>query len=119
VFKDLILFSDSFEIEVEMTVEAIAKGYRVLEVPISYRKRTGTITKLNPRVDGLKIGHTLLFILMNVNPLKFFGVISLGFIITGLIPGIWVLHLIICNISASIPISCVYVIVSWARLQNI
>ena len=44
-FRKLILFSDSFEIEVEMTVEALAKGLRVLEVPISYSVRKGSDIK--------------------------------------------------------------------------
>jgi glycosyltransferase involved in cell wall biosynthesis len=91
-FKDLVLFSDSFEIEVEMTVEALAKGYRVVEVPVSYGNRQGSKTKLNPLGDGIRIGRTLLFILMNVNPLKFFGVISLAFFVAGLYPGAYVLH---------------------------
>src|SRR5690348_12044251 len=39
VFDDLVLLSDSFEIEVEITVEALSKGYRILEVPISYGNR--------------------------------------------------------------------------------
>jgi dolichol-phosphate hexosyltransferase len=86
-FKDLVLFSDSFEIEVEMTVEALAKGYRVVEVPISYGVRQGSKTKLDPLGDGIKIGRTLIFILMNVNPLKFFGIISLAFFVAGLYPG--------------------------------
>jgi glycosyltransferase involved in cell wall biosynthesis len=86
-FKDLVLFSDSFEIEVEMTVEALAKGYRVVEVPISYGVRQGSKTKLDPIGDGIKIGRTLIFILMNVNPLKFFGIISLAFFVAGLYPG--------------------------------
>ena len=83
-FSDLILFSDSFEIEVEMTVEALAKGYKVLEVPINYSIRKGSDTKLDPIGDGIKISRTLLFILMNVNPFKFFGIISLGFFAIGL-----------------------------------
>ena len=86
-FKDLVLFSDSFEIEVEMTVEALAKGYRVVEVPISYGVRQGSKTKLDPIGDGIKIGRTLIFILMNINPLKFFGIISLAFFVAGLYPG--------------------------------
>ena len=86
-FKDLVLFSDSFEIEVEMTVEALAKGYRVVEVPISYGVRQGSKTKLDPLGDGIKIGRTLIFILMNINPLKFFGIISLAFFVAGLYPG--------------------------------
>lgn len=91
-FKDLILFSDNFEIEVEMTVEALAKGYRVIEVPIRYNKRKDSATKLDPVTDGTKIGRTLLFLLMNVDPLKIFGRISLWFFIAGLFPGILVLY---------------------------
>jgi len=91
-FNELVLFSETFEIEVEMTVEALAKGYRVLEVPIRYGVRNGTRTKLDPVGDGLRIGRTLLFILMNVNPLKFFGVISLAFIVAGFYPGILVVY---------------------------
>lgn len=86
IFRDLILFSTNFEIEVEMTVESLAKGYRVLEVPIRYGKRKGTPTKLNPAIDGTKIATTLLFISMNVYPLKFFSLFALGFIILGMIP---------------------------------
>ncbi len=70
-FKDLVLLSDSFEIEVEMTVEALAKAYRIFEIPISYGLRKGSRTKLDPLGDGIRIRRTLLFILMNVNPLKF------------------------------------------------
>ena len=91
-FSNLILFSDSFEIEVEITVEALAKGYRVLEVPINYSIRKGSDTKLDPFGDGVKISKTLLFILMNVNPLKFFAIISLGFFIIGLWPAAYPLY---------------------------
>lgn len=91
-FIDLVLFSDAFEIEVEMTVEALAKGYRVVEVPINYRIRKGSNTKLQPLGDGIKIGSTLLFILMNVNPLKFFGIVSLVFFAVALWPITQVLY---------------------------
>lgn len=76
VFQDLILFSDSFEIEVEMTVEALARGYRIMEVPISYTNRINSKTKLNPIGDGVKIAKTLFFIVMNIRPLLFFGIMS-------------------------------------------
>lgn len=83
-FKDLILFSDAFEIEVEMTVEALAKGYRVTEAPVKYsRRKEKSRTKLEPLHDGTKIATTLLFILINANPLKFFGFISLGLFAAG------------------------------------
>jgi dolichol-phosphate hexosyltransferase len=91
VFKDLILFSDRFDIEVEMTVEALARNYRIEEVPISYRAREGSRSKLSPLNDGSRIAHTLLFILMNVNPLRFFVLISAAFIIAGFYPAYFVL----------------------------
>jgi len=87
LFNDLILFSSNFEIEVEMTIEALGKGYRVTEIPIKYGTRKGTITKLDPMGDGFKIARTLLFISMNMNPLKFFSLITLGFLVIGMIPG--------------------------------
>jgi dolichol-phosphate mannosyltransferase len=92
-FRELVLFSDSFDIEVEMTVEALSQGYRVLEIPISYGSRKGiSKSKLHPINDGVKIAKTLLFILMNVNPLKFFSVIALAFFAAGMFPGAYVLH---------------------------
>lgn len=90
-FNELVLFSDRFEIEVEITVEAIAKGLRILEVPITYGVRSGSKTKLNPLSDGANIARSLLFILMNINPLKFFGLISLFFFVVALYPSYFVL----------------------------
>lgn len=93
VFNDFILFTKEFEIEVEITVEALENGLRVVEVPVSYRERKElTSTKLHPFSDGVKIGRALLFILMNVNPLKFFGLIALCFLAVGLYPATFVLH---------------------------
>jgi dolichol-phosphate hexosyltransferase len=92
-FDNLILFSDKFEIEVEVTVEALSNGLRVLEIPVSYRARKELAkTKLHPIRDGIRIGRTLLFILMNVNPLRFFGLISLCIFIVGLYPSSLVLY---------------------------
>lgn len=89
-FDELVLFSDKFEIEVEITVEAIAKGFRIMEVPIKYGTRKGSKTKLKPLTDGANIARSLLFILMNVNPLKFFGLISTIFFALALYPAYFV-----------------------------
>jgi dolichol-phosphate hexosyltransferase len=86
VFKDLLLFSDGFEIEVEITVEALSKGYRITEVPIEYGERHDTESKLNSSADGIRIAKTLLFVMMNIRPLLFFGIFSLVFFVIGLYP---------------------------------
>lgn len=92
VFDELVLLSFDFEIEVEITVETLTKRYRVCEVPIKYGTRMEEApTKLDPIGDGIKIGRTLLFILMNVNPIKFFAIIALGFIVVGIYPASYVI----------------------------
>jgi glycosyltransferase involved in cell wall biosynthesis len=39
VLEDILLTEDGFEVEPEITVELLKKGYRILEVPVSYRAR--------------------------------------------------------------------------------
>ncbi len=92
VFRQLVLFSENFEIEVEMTVEALTKGYRVTEVPISYKNRRDSETKLDPVGDGAKIAKTLFFVIMNVKPLLFFGIISAVFFGIAVYPSSIVLY---------------------------
>lgn len=51
------------EFETEMTVKAAKHGYKLVEIPIKYRKRVG-ISKLNPIKDGYKMGFALMHILI-------------------------------------------------------
>ena len=58
LLQEIELRSCRFEVEAEMTVKAIAKGFRVLEVPITYLRRRGSSTKLSPFKDGFCILRT-------------------------------------------------------------
>ena len=58
--QTLDLSSEGFEVEIEMTVKALKKGLRVREVPISYKRRRGSSSKLNPLKDGSRIMKTLI-----------------------------------------------------------
>jgi len=49
-----------FEVETEMTIQAIKMGMRVKEVPITYRKRTGSPSKLSGFGAGYRIVKTIL-----------------------------------------------------------
>lgn len=91
-FHDLFLSSNSFDIEVEMTAEALAKGYKVKEVPITYINRKDSKPKLNPLKDGARIARTLFFIIINYKPLLFFGIMSLSVLAISLYPTILVIH---------------------------
>jgi len=52
--------SEGFEIETEITIKALKKGMRIIEVPISYRKRRGSPTKLRPIKAGSRIIKTII-----------------------------------------------------------
>jgi len=56
--KELKLDATGFEIEADMLTEVARNGYRITEVPISYRRRS-TPAKLKSLRDGFKIGRML------------------------------------------------------------
>lgn len=60
VLEKINLRSCHFEVEAEMTVKAIARGFKVSEVPITYLRRRENSTKLRPFKDGLCIFKTFL-----------------------------------------------------------
>lgn len=59
--QQLALKAEGFEIETEITLQALQRGIRIREVPITYRERQGTPTKLRALKDGLRILKTILF----------------------------------------------------------
>ena len=73
--KGISFTYDDFQVEAEITVESLEGGYRIGEVPVSYSKRIGN-TKLNPLLDGWKIGIALVRFLRDYKPLKFFWSLS-------------------------------------------
>jgi glycosyltransferase involved in cell wall biosynthesis len=55
VLKNLRLKSGEYEIESEMLVKTVQRGFRLKEVPISFEQRTYGKSRLDPVVDGFKI----------------------------------------------------------------
>ncbi len=80
-----------FGIETEISAEAVRRRQKIAVVPVSYRKRPGTPTKLNPFHDGLKITATIYRLAKMSNPLFYFGLIGLVIMTAGLFSGIYVL----------------------------
>lgn len=78
-----------FEVEAELTIKALERGYRILEVPVDLRPRPeGSHSKIRLARDGFKILWTILSLFRDYKPLTFFGALGLGFIGLGLIPGL-------------------------------
>jgi glycosyltransferase involved in cell wall biosynthesis len=72
------LLTPGFEIETEMTLQALEEGLVVVEIPVSYRRRPAeSFSKLNAWRDGYKIMMTAAMLLRDRNPLRLFGLIGL------------------------------------------
>jgi len=81
-----------FEIEAELTVKAVERGYRIVEVPIDLRSRTeGSFSKLHPFHDGRRILWAIVLLFRDYRPMAFFGGLGITSMIIGLIPGIVVI----------------------------
>lgn len=87
--KNYPILVEGFEIETDMTLHALDKRFRVLEMPINYKDRPeGSNSKLNTFSDGAKVLYTIATILRYYRPLMFFGLLSLFFFIAGLISAV-------------------------------
>ena len=90
--KTMPVLSPKFEIETEMSLHALDKRFIIKEIPIVYRDRPeGSISKLNTFSDGINVLKTIVKMFKDFKPRQFFWIISLIFIIVGLIIGIPVL----------------------------
>lgn len=75
--KGFPVLSKGFEIETEMTIHAVDKNFKIVEIPIAYRDRPkGSVSKLNTYSDGMKVLKTIALLFREYRPLSFFGLIS-------------------------------------------
>jgi glycosyltransferase involved in cell wall biosynthesis len=82
------LLSQGFEVESELSLQALAKGFRVAEVPVRYRARPRqSESKLRTWVDGYRILLAILAFFRDYRPLTFFGLLSLTFLALSLAGG--------------------------------
>lgn len=86
--KNYPILIEGFELEVDMTLHALDKRFRIVEIPISYRDRpTGSVSKLHTFSDGAKVLFTIFNIFRHYKPLIFFGISAGLFAFSGLIIG--------------------------------
>lgn len=91
LYKSVELEKHGFEVETELTVETVAKGFRIAEVPINYYKRKGS-ANLHPIKDGWRIGKAIIEMLVRYNPAKYLYFLGGIFLLLGLITGIYVVY---------------------------
>lgn len=84
--KSFPVLSKGFEIETEMTIHAIDKNFKIIEIPIIYRNRpTGSISKLNTYSDGIKVLKTIQTLFKEYRPSLFFNIMASLILILSLI----------------------------------
>lgn len=79
------ILSDGFELETELSIHALDKGYSVIELPTDYRDRPeGSFSKLRTFTDGILVLKTIFSIFVNYRPLVFFTFCSIVLAMTAL-----------------------------------
>lgn len=87
--KTMPVMSQGFQIETELSIHAVDKGWRVVDVPIDYRDRPdGSESKLDTFGDGAKVLMAIASLFKENKPMAFFGWLSLILLIVGLLFGI-------------------------------
>ncbi len=90
--KGFPVLSKGFEIETEMTIHAVDKNFKLIEIPVTYRDRPeGSVSKLNTYSDGFKVLKTIMTLFKEYRPALFFNIFALLFLAICLILGIPVL----------------------------
>lgn len=87
--KNYPIMVEGFQIETDMTLHALHKRFRIVEVAVEYRDRPeGSVSKLNTFSDGARVLFTIAQIFRYYLPLAFFGVMAAIFALAGLMAGL-------------------------------
>jgi glycosyltransferase involved in cell wall biosynthesis len=82
------LIAQGFEVETELSIQALAGGFLVTEIPVRYRARPAeSPSKLNTFRDGYRILIALLALFRDYRPLMLFSSIALLFFLGCLVTG--------------------------------
>ena len=87
--KTLPVLSSGFQIETELSIHAVDRRWRIVDIPIEYRDRPeGSTSKLDTLGDGLKVILMIGRLFKSYRPLKFFSLFSVILLAIGLLLGV-------------------------------
>ena len=87
-YKNVPIHSRGFELEMELTIQAIDKGFSMADVEVPFRDRAqGSYSKLRTIQDGLRILRLLVLLFRDYKPFMFFSSLSLLTLAVGLVAG--------------------------------
>ena len=86
--KSIPLLSAGFEIETEMTLQAISKNFTIVEADIDYGTRpAGSFSKLNTFSDGFRVLRSMFLIFKDYQPLVCFATVAVLLFVLSLLAG--------------------------------
>ncbi len=92
-YMNVPILSRGFELEMEFTIQAVDKGFTMLDVPVPFRKRAvGTSSKLKTVSDGLRILRLMFVLYRDYRPFAFFGWVSGLLFVAGALAGSLPIH---------------------------
>jgi glycosyltransferase involved in cell wall biosynthesis len=87
-YQNVPVLSRGFELEIELTIQAIDKGFSMAEVLVPFRSRaSGSRSKLRTIRDGLRILRLLVVLFRDYRPFAFFGTLGALLALAGLSAG--------------------------------
>ncbi|MCI7774416.1 MAG: glycosyltransferase family 2 protein [Enorma sp.] len=87
--RSMPVVSRGFQLECEISIHAVDKGWRIKEVPIDYRDRpAGSVSKLSTVSDGVRVLMAIGLLFKDYLPFKFFSLVAAVFVALGLAAGI-------------------------------
>lgn len=87
-YRNVPVLSGGFELEIELTLQAVDKGFSTRDVSTPFRERAeGSVSKLRTFRDGWLIMRFLLLLFRDFKPLACFGAVAFVFLVLGLLAG--------------------------------
>ena len=106
--KNYPILVPGFEIETDMTLHALDKRFRIIEIAVAYKDRPeGSFSKLSTVRDGMRVLATIGNILRYYRPLFFFGSAAMVIGVLGLVAGVpviddWIRHRYIYHVPSAV-----------------
>lgn len=87
--KTMPVLSEGFQIETEISIHAVDKRWRIVDVPVDYRDRPeGSESKLSTFSDGARVLKAIASLCKDGRPLLFFGLVGALLFVLGLCAGV-------------------------------
>ena len=87
-YRNIPMLSQGFEVETELAIQTIDKGFVQRDVDISFRSRPeGSFSKLNTVTDGFRVIRVIITVAKDFKPMLFFTQIALIFFACSILAG--------------------------------